>query len=73
VKADVDGVDDLKWKIRECGFNPTVFKKQKEKSKGVDITLAKDLLINSFFDNYQVAVLIAGDADYVPLVDEVKR
>ena len=63
----------MKWRTRECGFNPVVFKKNKDKSKGVDITLAKDVLIHAFYGNYDVAVLIAGDADYVPLVEEVKR
>ncbi len=43
VKGDFPEVDDLKWRVWECGFNPIVFKKHKEKSKGVDITLAKDL------------------------------
>jgi len=41
-----------------------VFKKQKEKSKEVDIP------DECFFDNYEVDVLIAGDADYVRLVDD---
>ena len=73
VKANDPQLDALTWRIRECGFNPSVFKKQKEKSKGVDITLAKDVLMNAFFGNYDVAVLVAGDADYVPLIEEVKR
>jgi uncharacterized LabA/DUF88 family protein len=39
----------------------------------VDIALTKDLLRHAFLGNYDVAVLVAGDGDYVPLVDEVKR
>ena len=60
------------WKI---GFQSEVFKKDKQstKSKGVDITLAKDFLSNAFMGNYDVAVLVAGDGDYVPMVTEVKR
>ena len=42
-------------------------------SKGVDIALTCDMLSHASHDNYDVAVLIAGDGDYVPLVDEVKR
>jgi uncharacterized LabA/DUF88 family protein len=51
------------------------FKKPRNRpnSKGVDIALAKDLLSNAFRDNYDVAVVVAGDGDYVPLVEEVKR
>ena len=72
--------DDVKYmevreKLRELGFTPQVFRKKKkeEKAKGVDIALTKDMLTNAFFNNYDVAVLIAGDGDYIPLVEEVKR
>ena len=56
------------------GFHGEVFKKEKhnQKSKGVDITLARDFLANAFMNNYD-AVLIAGDADYLPIVNEAKR
>jgi uncharacterized LabA/DUF88 family protein len=52
-----------------------VFKKVRaeEKAKGVDIALAKDFLSHAFLHNYDVAVLVAGDSDYVPLINEVKR
>lgn len=65
--------------IREAlwglGFHPEVFKKRRQetKSKGVDIALAKDFLCNAFLNNYDAAVLMAGDADYIPMVNEVKR
>jgi uncharacterized LabA/DUF88 family protein len=61
--------------LRLLGFQPLVFKRSadQKKSKGVDVTLTKDLLVNAFHDNYDVAVIIAGDGDYVPVVDELKR
>ena len=31
------------------------------------------MLSHAFLDNYPMAVLVAGDGDYVPLVEEVKR
>jgi uncharacterized protein (TIGR00288 family) len=56
------------------GFTPRVFHRSKDKpAKGVDITLAIDMLSNAIDNNYDAAVLVAGDADYVPLVEEVKR
>ena len=63
---------DALWAL---GFTPSVFKKsrQEQKAKGVDITLARDLLIHAVHDHYDVAVLLAGDGDYLPLVDEAKR
>jgi uncharacterized LabA/DUF88 family protein len=33
--------------------------------KGVDIQLATDMITHSFKNNYDVAVLVAGDTDYV--------
>lgn len=65
-------VKDELWGL---GFSPQVFKKdsQSKKTKGVDIALTKGMLSQAFFGNYEAAVVVAGDADYVPLVEEVKR
>ncbi len=70
-----DVVDSIRRKLWDIGFQPTVFKKPKNRvgSKGVDIALATDLLSNAYRNNYDAAVLVAGDGDYVPLVGEVKR
>jgi len=55
-------------------FDPQVFKKTSQaRSKGIDITLTKDMLSHAFLDHYQDAVLVAGDGDYIRLVDQVKR
>lgn len=72
------GNDQIKSKLRNAlrnnGFEPKLFKKDKDKSeKGVDIALTKEMLVNAFNQNFDVAVLIAGDEDYVELVNEVKR
>jgi uncharacterized LabA/DUF88 family protein len=69
--ARLEAVEKALW---DLGFKPRVFKKPKgSKSKGVDITLARDLLAHAFQCHLDVAVLVAGDADYVPLVEEVQR
>jgi hypothetical protein len=58
---------------RNCGFEPEVFRKPSGKhAKRVDIALTVRMLSEAHKDTYDVAVLIAGDEDYVPLVDEVK-
>jgi uncharacterized LabA/DUF88 family protein len=52
---------------------PYVFPRIKNRgSKRVDITLSVDMLSHAFNKNYDVAVLVAGDEDYVPLVNAVK-
>jgi len=51
---------------------PRVFKKPRGRgSKQVDISLATDMLTHAHRKNYDVAILVAGDADYIPLVDAV--
>jgi uncharacterized LabA/DUF88 family protein len=60
--------------LRKNDFEPMLFKKRKTgKEKGVDIALAKEMLVNSFNKNFDIGFLIAGDEDYVELVREVKR
>ena len=40
--------------------------------KGVDIQLATDMITHSFKNNYDVAVLVAGDNDFVGAIQSVK-
>jgi len=40
--------------------------------KGVDIQLATDMITHSFKNNYDVAVLVAGDNDFVGALQSVK-
>jgi uncharacterized LabA/DUF88 family protein len=67
--------DSIRQKLWDLRFTPRVYKKvrQREKAKGVDISLTKDMLSHAFLDHYEVACLITGDGDYIPLVEEVKR
>ena len=41
--------------------------------KGIDIMLTTDLLTHSFRQNYDVAILVAGDTDYVGAIQAVKN
>ena len=42
------------------------------RQKGVDILMAIDMLTKAYLGQYQIAVLVAGDADFVNLVEAVK-
>jgi len=70
-KAD-ETADILK---KQCSMEePKIFKKTKTRgSKGIDISLATDMLTHANKKNYDIAILVAGDGDYVPLVEAVKR
>ncbi len=48
-------------------------RRQKRQQKGVDTLIAVDMLEGSFNRLFQVAILISGDADFVPVVDAVRR
>jgi hypothetical protein len=65
---------DISTRLWNLRFHAEVFHKPKgRKAKGVDICMAKDILSHGFLGNYDIAVLVAGDKDYLPLVEEVKR
>jgi len=71
-----DAIQQVRSNLRALDFDATVFKRPSDggrKSKGVDISLTTDMLSGAFMDTYDVAFLIAGDADYLPLVQQVKR
>lgn len=40
--------------------------------KGVDVQLATDMITHAFKNNYDVAILVAGDNDYVGAIQAVK-
>jgi hypothetical protein len=56
-------------------LTPVVFKRDKgtQRSKGVDIALAVDVLNHVSRNNVDTVMLFGGDGDYLPLVHEVLR
>jgi uncharacterized LabA/DUF88 family protein len=75
--ASYKGSDETRITLSEIlrynGFEPMLFQKRKGREKGVDIALTMQMLVNAFNQNYDNGVLIAGDEDYLELVNEVKR
>ncbi len=56
--------------LSPCGFK----KDQRARSgKGVDIQLSVDMMSHVYRGNVDSILLLSGDGDYAPLVDEVKR
>lgn len=41
--------------------------------KGVDILIATDMLTGALRNCYDTAVLVSGDGDFAPVLDEIKR
>ena len=64
----------MRLAIRDYGFEPRLFRRRKGGgSKAVDLALATDVLTLAGEQHYEVAVIFAGDGDYVPVVEAVKR
>lgn len=61
--------------LRQRQFEPVLFQlaKKNKGEKRVDTALTREMLVNAFDQNFDVGVLVAGDEDYVDLVNEVKR
>lgn len=74
VQGDADRITEVIDRLKQAGVEaPNVFKRTKSRgSKRVDIQLATDMLLHAARKNYETAVLVAGDEDYVPLVEAVK-
>lgn len=72
------GTDDKRtetvdW-LKSRGFERAhVFRRDKNgRSKQVDISLSVEMLVHATRRHYDIAVLVAGDEDYVPLVRAVQ-
>ena len=74
VQGDHPSIEEAARELKSAGIAaPRVFKKVKgSRSKRVDITLATEMLVHATRRNYDIAVLIAGDEDYVPLIEAVQ-
>ena len=46
--------------------------KEGYRQKGVDILMAIDMLTKAYENRYEIAILVAGDGDFVDLVEAVK-
>jgi uncharacterized LabA/DUF88 family protein len=59
----------------ELGFGSTRggTRRKPRKQKGVDTLIAVDMLVGAFTQLFPIAILVAGDADFVPVVNEVRR
>jgi uncharacterized LabA/DUF88 family protein len=58
-----------------CNLTPQVFKRDKgmARSKGVDIKLTVDVLMQVHNNTVDSVYLLSGDGDYLPLMEEVLR
>jgi uncharacterized LabA/DUF88 family protein len=71
--SDEDLLARKQW-LRDQNYEAVLFRKKKGRDeKGVDLAVAREMLMHGFNKNYQTAVLVAGDSDYIGLVQDLKR
>lgn len=74
IQGDEDALETASATLREVSCEAVLFRKRKGRDeKGVDLAIAREMLIHAFNKNYESAVLIAGDEDYLGLVQDLKR
>ncbi len=75
VQGDDHKIEDVESQLKNIGIeSPRVFKKSKGRpSKRVDISIATEMLSRVNRGNYDIAILVAGDDDYVPLIRAIKN
>jgi uncharacterized LabA/DUF88 family protein len=62
-------IKETKVQSVECPNCKITFKRPKE--KGVDVALAADLLLYGMTGDYDVAILVSGDSDYIPVLKKL--
>ena len=70
-------LDDLKkipnFNVVLCDLRKIkIGKKIKYEIKGDDIHLAHDLLMGAFDNLYDVAIIVSGDADFIPIINTLR-
>lgn len=74
VVGDTDKLQELVDTAKSCGIEaPRIFSKVKnEPRKQVDIQLTTDLLLNAVRRNFDVAIVVTQDQDFVPVIQAVQ-
>lgn len=55
----------------KASFDKTI--KHKTIEKKVDVKIAIDLISNAYENNYDIAILISGDGDFLPVIKKLKQ
>jgi uncharacterized LabA/DUF88 family protein len=75
IQGSEEDLENSQLLLRNLGYEGVLFRKAKgtKKEKGVDLAVARTMLTQGFHRNYDVAMIILGDEDYIGLIDDVKR
>lgn len=74
-------LEDVAERLKALDFEPNLFTTKKSRKEGegrvaasklVDQSLTVTALHHAYGDHYDTAMILAGDADYIPLIQELK-
>ena len=60
------------YEVKRARLKRTGKTKKRRKQKGVDVMIAIDMITKAFMNHYDIAILLAGDDDFLDLVKAVK-
>ncbi len=66
----LQGLPLVNVKTRPLRYTPD---KKRLREKGIDILLATDMLSQAYVGGYDSLILISGDGDYAPVLEEIKK
>lgn len=61
-------------KLRACGFRLVArdFDANLKEQKEVDVAMACEILSHALKDHYDVAIIVSGDRDFIPVIEHVQ-
>lgn len=61
-------------KLRSCGFRLVArnFDPNLDEQKEVDVAMACEILSHALKDHYDVAIIVSGDRDFIPVIEHVQ-
>ena len=60
-----------KWKSVTCRNCDNTWSEPKH--KGIDVALAIDVMMYGLTDQYDTAIIVSGDSDFVPLINNIRN
>jgi len=67
----IDNVDY--YETRRASLVRKGKKKGRREQKGVDVLIAVDMISKAYEDHYDIAIVIMGDRDFLPLIKSIKN
>jgi uncharacterized LabA/DUF88 family protein len=76
IPNDVSGTSErLHEKLKMQGFRVMArdsYDKSRNEQKEVDVAMACEMVVHALRDNYDVAIVVSGDRDFIPAIQQIQ-